>query len=117
MYSDDHAKTWAFAPNSTIGIGTSESEVVELQHTHPNTPRKLMFDHRKSHTRYRSYSTDMGMSWYGFAPVPALPDPGCKGGIAAWPAKQALLFTNAATTHGRVNITLRVSTGAHHKCI
>ncbi len=37
MYSDDHAKTWAFAPNSTIGIGTSESEVVELQHTHPNT--------------------------------------------------------------------------------
>ena len=41
----------------------------------------------------------------------ALPDPGCKGGIAAWPAKKALLFTNDATTHGRVNVTLRVSTG------
>ena len=35
---------------------------------------------------------------------------GCKGGIAAWPAKKALLFTNDATTKGRVNVTLRVST-------
>jgi hypothetical protein len=105
VYSDDHAKSWAFAPNSTIGLGTSESEVVQLQHT----PHKLMFDHRKSNTRYRSYSTNDGLTWEGFAPVPSLPDPGCKGGIAAWPAKKALLFTNAATTHGRVNITLRVS--------
>ena len=54
MYSDDHAHSWQFAPNSTIGLGTSESEVVQLQHT----PHKLMFDHRKSATRYRSYSTD-----------------------------------------------------------
>ena len=49
--------------------------------------------------------------------MPALTDPGCKGGIAAWPAQKALLFTNDASwdpkTHapaGRVNITLRVST-------
>ena len=56
-------------------------------------------------------STNDGLSWGGFAPVLALPDPGCKGGIAAWPAKKALLFTNDATTHGRVNVTLRVSTG------
>jgi sialidase-1 len=106
MYSDDGAKTWSFAPNSTVGLGTSESEVVELQHTRG----KLMFDHRKSGTRYRSYSTDDGLTWEGFSPVPELPDPGCKGGIASWPAKKALLFTNPATTHGRVNITLRVST-------
>ena len=105
FYSDDHAKTWHFAPNSTIGPGTSESEVVELQHT----PHKLMFDHRLKRTRYRSYSTDDGLTWEGFTAVPSLPDPGCKGGIAAWPAKKALLFTNAATTVGRVNITLRVS--------
>ena len=95
--------------NSTIGIGTSESEVVELQRTQPNTPHhKLMFDHRKSQTRYRSYSTDMGMSWYGFAPVPALPDPGCKGGIAAWPAKQALNYSTAPEGASSASLRHRV---------
>ena len=74
-------------------------------------------NHRKSKTRFVSYSDDDGLHWSGFAPVPALTDPGCKGGIAAWPAQKALLFTNDASwdpkTHapaGRVNITLRVST-------
>ena len=74
-------------------------------------------NHRKSKTRFVSYSDDDGLHWSGFAPVPALTDPGCKGGIAAWPAQKALLFSNDASwdpkTHapaGRVNITLRVST-------
>ena len=42
MYSDDHGATWHFAPNSLVGAGTTESEVVQLQHA-PNT---LMFNHR-----------------------------------------------------------------------
>ena len=39
VYSDDHGETWEFAESSLVGEGTTESEVVELQHT-PNT---LMF--------------------------------------------------------------------------
>lgn len=70
-----------------------------------------MFNHRlHAPERWKSYSDDGGMTFYGFAPVPKLPDPGCKGGIAAWPAGKALFFVNDATTHARDNITLRVST-------
>ena len=69
------------------------SEIVELQHA---TVPTLMFNHRSLYakTRYSSLSTDMGLHWHGFGPVPSLPDPGCKGGIAAWPSHKALLFTN-----------------------
>ena len=42
----------------------------------------------------------LGLSWHGFGPLPSLPDPGCKGGIAAWPRQKALLFTNAAKQVG-----------------
>ena len=106
FYSDDHGVTWSFAPNSTIGPGTSESEIVRLQHT----PNRLMFNHRgPGHKRWQSFSDDNGLTWHDFQPAPLLPDPGCKGGIAAWPSKKSLLFVNAATTHARVNITLRVS--------
>ena len=63
MYSDDHAKTWHFAPNSTVGPATSESEVVQLQHTAVPT---LLFNHRKSKTRFQSISTDDGLTWHGF---------------------------------------------------
>ena len=55
-----------------------------------------MFNHRSLYakTRYSSLSTDMGLHWHDFGPVPSLPDPGCKGGIAAWSSHKALLFTN-----------------------
>lgn len=53
----------------------------------------------------------MGLSWHGFRSAPELPDPGAKGGIAAWPKHKALLFTNNAesTVGMRLNITLRAS--------
>ena len=111
FYSDTHGRTWKFAPNSTIGPGTSESEVVQLQHT----PGRLMFNHRQTRhagtpgTRWQSFSDTDGLTWHGFEPAPMLPDPSCKGGIAAWPSRKALLFVNAATTSARVNITVRVS--------
>ena len=61
--------------------------------------------------RWVSFSSDMGLSWHGFRSAPELPDPGAKGGIAAWPKHKALLFTNNAesTVGMRVNITLRAS--------
>lgn len=39
VYSDNHGATWSFANTSLVGAGTTESEVVQLQHS-PNT---LMF--------------------------------------------------------------------------
>eukprot|EP01050_Picozoa_sp_SAG11_P023981 SAG11_NODE_4981_length_1704_cov_1.583801_2_plen_155_part_00 len=116
IYSDDHGRSWRFAPSSLVGAGTTESEVVQLQHS----PEKLMFNHRslnwcnssrKGFCRWASFSTDMGLSWHGFAPMPELPDPGCKGGTCAWPRQKALLFVNnAESTVGlRLNITLRAS--------
>jgi hypothetical protein len=37
-----------------------------------------------------------------------------KGGIASWPSQKALLFSNAATTTARVNITLKISPGTSY---
>ena len=124
IYSDDHGLNWEFAPHSLVGVGTTESEVVELQHS----TGTLMFNHRSLNVcpaypenrtkgppyhicRWASYSSDMGLTWHGFEPLPQLPDPGCKGGTCAWPRQKALLFTNNAESivGARVNITLRAS--------
>ena len=35
IYSDTHGLTWTFANTSLVGAGTTESEVVQLQHS-PN---------------------------------------------------------------------------------
>lgn len=117
IYSDDHGRSWHFGENSLIGGATSECEVVELQHSTPPHSRLLMDARRSegtcgegvSHCRWRSYSNDKGLTWGPLEAVPALPDPVCAAGIVAWPRQQALLFTNAATTTGRVNITLKMS--------
>jgi hypothetical protein len=75
-----------------------------------------MFNHRVSHTnitpsrtRYQSFSDDDGATFHSFAPIPSIPDPGCKGGTCAWPAEKALLVTNVDSTSKRVNVTLRAS--------
>jgi sialidase-1 len=122
FFSDDHGQSWHFG-GGVVGLGTSESEVVELFHA--KTPT-LLFNHRRNRAnqansscdgkgghpascRWQSISTDGGASWGGFKAVPQLEDPSCKGGIAGWPEEKALLFSNDASTSGRVNISLRVS--------
>jgi hypothetical protein len=81
FYSDNHGDTWSFATHSMVGSGTSESEIAPMQHK----PGTLMFNHRGGsktgageHVRYASFSTDDGLTWNGFTPVPALPDPFCE---------------------------------------
>jgi hypothetical protein len=81
FYSDNHGDTWSFATHSMVGSGTSESEIAPMQHK----PGTLIFNHRGGsktgageHVRYASFSTDDGLTWNGFAPVPALPDPFCE---------------------------------------
>ena len=123
--SDDGGTTWAFdasvAGGGLVVDGTSEGEIVPLQ----LDPKRLLFFLRRDgrapcgppgsaaprYCRWKAFSDDGGNTWAPPAgePMPQLPDPGCKGGIAAWPERKALVEVNAATTHGRVNVTLRVS--------
>ena len=124
-YSDDDGEHWQFANSSLVGIGTSESEIVELPMEAKGTSRnQLVFNHRRNdlcgsraskcpfskteHTRYQSFSTDNGLSFYNFSAVETLPDPGCKGGIIAWPSQHypaGVLLTNAASATARQDIT------------
>ena len=124
-YSDDDGEHWHFPNTSLVGEGTSESEIVELPGA---SGRHLLFNHRRNdlcggatskcpfskteHTRYQSLSTDNGLTFFNFSAVEALPDPGCKGGIVAWPTQQhpaGVLLTNAASATARQDITLRFS--------
>ena len=115
--SDDYGVTWGFLETSTVGPGTSESDVVELQRA-PLNPHgggaRLMFNHRPprgEHVRYVSYSEDDGATFVNFTKAAAeLIDPGCKGGIAAWRGEKALLFVNDDSTTSRIDVTLRLST-------
>ena len=116
MCSYDHGETWQFFPSSISTLsGSSEGELVALQHS-----PMLLFSHRVlpqpggcgdnvTSCRWHSLSGDGGVSWGKPFPVPDLPDPDCKGGIAAWPSKRALLFVNNDSETQRVNVTLRVS--------
>ena len=78
MYSDNHGERWNYANTSLVGPGSCEGEIAELQ----NTPGTLILNVR--HTRNMrsvTFSTDAGMHWRPLEPVPALPDPGCKGAL------------------------------------
>ena len=128
-YSDDDGEHWHFPNTSLVGIGTSESEIVELPVTAGGSggQRQLLFNHRRNdlcggrtpcpfskteHTRYQSLSTDNGLTFFNFSAVEALPDPGCKGGVIAWPTSRypaGMLLTNAASATARQDITLRWS--------
>ena len=131
FYSDNHGKTWQFAETSLVGLGTSESEVVELypSSTSEASPvSTLLFNHRRAPNaqidtecdgksgnqdgcRWQSISHDGGMTFNHFHAMPHLPDPSNKGGICRYKEKRALLFTNTATdiNQSRVNVTLRIS--------
>ena len=127
-YSDDDGEHWHFPNTSVVGIGTSESEIVELPVTAGGASgHQLLFNHRRNDlcggqtpcpfskteaTRYQSFSTDNGLTFFNFSAVEALPDPGCKGGVIAWPTRHypaGMLLTNAASTTARQDITLRWS--------
>ncbi|MBM3724050.1 MAG: exo-alpha-sialidase [Acidobacteria bacterium] len=101
-YSDDRGATWHTGPS--LGPGTDESHHVELRdgavlqnlRTNPGGPRGV------------AVSRDGGVS---FSPVerhPSLVDPGCNAGITRHARKNALVFTNAASTR-RERMTVKVS--------
>ena len=93
-------------------------------------------DGRPLGCRWQSRSDDGGLTWTDLKPMPSLPDPTNKGGVARWDDGQALLFVGAraeiedgsrrccrimpclssqvntavdGTAGGRFNVTLRAS--------
>ena len=106
--SDDHGKTW-FLIDTPISPA-DESKIVEL------ADGSWMINSRANEKglRYIHTSTDEGKTW-DTKPDPSLIDPGCYASIIRYTAikdgfkKNRLLFSNAKTTKGRTNLTVRVS--------
>jgi sialidase-1 len=59
--------------------------------------------------RSQMRSDDGGVTWGPLAYVPDLIEPVCSAGLLQRPGGQGLLFSNPASTHSRVNMTVRRS--------
>lgn len=106
--SDDHGKTWYFI--DTAIQPADESKVIEL------ADGTLMINARVNGKglRYVHTSKDEGKTWET-KPAPELIDPGCNASIIRYTSvedgfdKNRLLFSNANSVKGRVNMTVRLS--------
>ncbi|TKG94829.1 exo-alpha-sialidase [Puteibacter caeruleilacunae] len=106
--SDDHGKSWYFIDTKIVPF--NESKIVELD------DGRLMINSRVNGLghRYVHISEDMGKSWVS-TPDTTLTDPGCNASIIRYSSKKdgykknRLLFANANSKKGRVNLTVRVS--------
>jgi hypothetical protein len=108
--SDDHGQTW-FLLNETPVSPADESKVIEL------ADGRLMINSRVNGgygARHVHLSSDGGQTWTGYKEN-QLPDPGCNGAIIRYTYEDdgyttdRLLFSNANSTSGRVNLSLRIS--------
>lgn len=107
--SDDHGKTWYLI--DTPISPADESKIVEL------TDGTLMINSRvnkKEGMRYVHTSKDDGKTWES-KPSPELIDPGCNASIIRYTSivdgykKNRLLFSNAKSKNGRMNMAVRIS--------
>lgn len=107
--SNDHGKTWFFI--DTPILPADESKIIEL------ADGTLMINARinsKEGMRYVHTSTDEGKSWIT-KPETKLIDPGCNASIIRYTTKSdgynknRILFSNAKSEKGRVNMTVRIS--------
>lgn len=111
IFSDDHGKTWQLG-GRTPQHQVNECEVVEL------AGGKLMLNmrnyNRANRNRQTAISDDGGVTWHSQAHDPALIEPICQAAIERfrWPQGDqpgVIIFSNPASTNGRVNLTLRAS--------
>ena len=106
--SEDHGKTWYFI--DTPIQPADESKIIEL------VDGALMINARVNGKglRYVHTSTDEGLTWET-NPAPELIDPGCNASIIRYTSiedgykKNRLLFSNAQSEKGRVNMTVKIS--------
>lgn len=106
--SDDHGETWNLKEASIMPA--DESKIVEL------SDGSLMINARvnKKGYRYIHRSNNQGISWETSSDE-NLKDPGCNASIIRYTSKAAgddkdrLLFSNANSSEGRVNMTVKIS--------
>lgn len=107
IYSDD-GDTWKLGGSSPQD-STNESTLAEL----PNG--RLLLNMRNASTkrvRHTSTSKDGGQSWSDIQPDTTLIEPVCEANLLQYKyphKKEALLFSNPASTSSRSRMTLRVS--------
>jgi sialidase-1 len=108
IYSDDHGKTWKLG-GSTPQDMYNECEVVEL-HDGRLMLNMRNYDREKKDRAY-SFSDDGGLNWSDVRHDSSLIDPICQASIRRYDnsAKSYLLFSNAASTNKRLNMTVRLS--------
>ncbi len=111
IFSDDHGKNWKLG-GSTPHDKVNECQVVEL------AGGRLMLNMRNydraKHTRQTAVSDDGGVTWNDQKHDEALIEPICQAGILRhrWPQGEkpgVILFSNPASTNGRVKMTVRAS--------
>lgn len=103
IYSEDHGETWHVG--SGARPNTTEAQVVELE------DGQLMLNMRDDRGGSRAiYTTDdMGGSWQAHPTNrSALIEPICMASLVRID-KNKLLFSNPASTEGRINITIKAS--------
>jgi len=107
--SDDHGKTWYVVDAPAVNPA-DESKIIEL------ADGRWMINSRVNGAgkRYSHISSDQGKTWKSKA-EPKLIDPSCNGSIIRYTLKSdgydknRLIFSNAASTKGRENLTVRIS--------
>lgn len=106
-YSDDNGKTWK---SSRAGIGTNESQVVEL-----NDERLMIVMRKDPGRRVIAFSNDGGESWSKQFKSDVLIDPKCQASILRYSStkegdeRNVILYSNPAHTSKRRNLTIRAS--------
>ena len=111
IWSDDGGKTWKIG--GVAGDGGNECQVIE------RTDRTLYLNMRRARTRNDPYrlvatSTDAGATWSPLAVDKTLITPRCQASLLRYAppdakGKPIVLFSNPASTSGRVNMTVRAS--------
>ncbi len=107
--SDDHGNTWYVIDTPPINPA-DESKIMEL------ADGRWMVNSRVNGAkmRYSHISSDQGKTWKLKAETKLI-DPSCNGSIIRYTSKadgfdkNRLIFSNAASTKGRENLTVRVS--------
>ena len=111
IFSDDHGATWHLG-GRTPEHQVNECDVVELM------GGRLMLNmrnyQRSARTRQTAISDDGGMTWKDQKHDPVLIEPICEAAIHrhSWPEGEkpgVVLFSNPASTEGRVRMTVRAS--------
>ena len=105
IYSDDGGGVWkpgGITPQDSV----NESTVAELSNG------RLMLNAGKSRHRQIAISRNAGKKWSAIYPDTALTEPVCEGNLIQYKfpgKKEALLFSNPASTTSRTQMTVRIS--------